>query len=418
MLLIYTSLQASASSFTECYSAKSYINGNSLTNQLNLHLIPFERLAQITEENLCQMYLPGKIVVAQIHYNDMSFPRAGQDEVYFIYKFNQEIIVTFQLDETDYRHIINKQNAMYELWYDVNLVRVNNSVNTIEHTKYNGTNCFQKVQLEYMIYEDIDINVKANNCAVKIDPALQVYLEFEVGLDKEQIPIYPCSSNCSQDEYSITSTQFNRISTYRIKKTSAIAVQLASFYSNFIQNRRLRITMNMTQTEQILSQQGHLIIFSLKIRIIARLTTHIQHCSQHLTQTVFKCSTETHSQISFCVTYQESQVYMSTCIYLMMQIRCTFKSRIISKSSMKTWVLRSKILMNPTRQETTTIQKSPRRQWWFHIWMLVDKQYTILLCITTHFMYLASTELFYIFTKQRLASITTSTTSQSVLPIW
>ncbi|CAL5987509.1 Conserved_hypothetical protein [Hexamita inflata] len=245
MLLIYTSLQASASSFTECYSAKSYINGNSLTYQLNLHLIPFERLVQITEENLCQMYLPGKIVVAQIHYDDLSFPRAGQDEVNFIYKFNQEIIVSFQLDEADYRYIIDKQNAMYELWYDVNLVKVNNSVNTIEHTKYNGTNCFQQIQLEYTIYEDIDINVIANNCEVRIDPALQVYLEFEVGLGKQQVPIFPCSQNCLQDEYSVTSTQFHHISIYRIKKTSYIAAQLASFYTNFIQNRRLRITMNL-----------------------------------------------------------------------------------------------------------------------------------------------------------------------------
>ncbi|CAL5976664.1 Conserved_hypothetical protein [Hexamita inflata] len=246
MLLFQIALQASAaSSFTDCYSAKSYINGNGLTYQLNLHLIPFERLAQITEENLCQMYLPGKIVVAQIHYDDMSFPRAGQDEVNFVYKFNKEVIVTFQLAETDYRHIIDKQNAMYELWYDVNLVRVNNSVNTIEHTKYNGTNCFQKVQMEYTIYGDIDINVKANNCAVKIDPMLQIYLEFEVELGKEHIPIYPCNSNCSQDEYSVTSTQFNRISIYRIKNTSATAAQLASFYSNFVQNRRLRITMNL-----------------------------------------------------------------------------------------------------------------------------------------------------------------------------
>ncbi|CAL6019887.1 Conserved_hypothetical protein [Hexamita inflata] len=246
MILVYTALQASvSSSFSECYSAKSYINGNDLTYQLNLHLIPFERLAQITDENLCKMYLPDKIVVAQIHYDDISFPIVGSSEVNFVYKFNKEQIVTFQLSPADYSHIKDKKNAMYELWYDVNLVKVNNSVNTIEHTKYNGTNCFQNAQMEYTVYGDIDINVIANNCAVKMDPALQVYLEFQSGLSNEQINIYPCTTGCSADEYQTSSTQFNTVTIYRIKKTAAIAAQLASFYEKFVENRRIRITMNL-----------------------------------------------------------------------------------------------------------------------------------------------------------------------------
>ncbi|CAL6020197.1 Conserved_hypothetical protein [Hexamita inflata] len=234
-----------SSSFSECFSAKSYINGNSVTNQLNLHLLPFERLDKITSENLCKMYLPGKVVVAQIHYDDTSFPRPGDAEVNFLYQFNQEIVVSFTLTPADYLHIMDKQNAMYELWYDVNLVKVNNSVNTIEHTKYNGTNCFQKVEILYTIYGDIDIKVAPNSCSVAIDPNLQVYLEFQEGLQNNQLPVYPCASNCAPNEYQASSTDFSQITLYRVKQSPSIASALQSFYSHFIENRNISITFNL-----------------------------------------------------------------------------------------------------------------------------------------------------------------------------
>ncbi|CAL6097828.1 Conserved_hypothetical protein [Hexamita inflata] len=245
MLLLCASIADDAISFSQCFSTLSYVNGNDLTKQLSLHLIPFEILDLITEENLCKIYLPGKTVVTQIHFDDVSFPKAGQVQAKFTYKYNQEIVVTFQLSPADYDHVMDKEHAMYELWYDVNLVKVNNSVNTIQRTRYNGTNCFQKVQMEYTVYGDIDINVIANNCDVKIDPALQVYLEFQSGLSNEKIPILPCTVGCSLSEYQTSSTLFNTITIYMIKKTAAIAAQLASFYEKFVENRRIRITMNL-----------------------------------------------------------------------------------------------------------------------------------------------------------------------------
>ncbi|CAL6042495.1 Conserved_hypothetical protein [Hexamita inflata] len=246
MLQLLYSIQASvSSSFSECFSVKSYINGNSVTNQLNLHLLPFERLDKITSENLCKMYLPGKVVVAQIHYDDTSFPRPGDAEVNFLYQFNQEIVVSFTLTPADYLHIMDKQNAMYELWYDVNLVKVNNSVNTIEHTKYNGTNCFQKVEILYTIYGDIDIKVAPNSCSVAIDPNLQVYLEFQEGLQNNQLPVYPCTINCASNEFQASSTDFSQITLYRVKQSPSIASALQSFYSHFIENRNISITFNL-----------------------------------------------------------------------------------------------------------------------------------------------------------------------------
>ncbi|CAL6020619.1 Conserved_hypothetical protein [Hexamita inflata] len=245
MIFVQIFMISVSSSFSECFSAKSHISGNDVTYQLNLHLIPFEKVSQITDENLCKMYLPGKIVVAFIHYDDISFPVPGGDEVNFIYKFNQEIIVTFKLSPANYAHVQDKQNAMYELWYDVNLVKVNNSVNTIEHTKYNGTGCFQNIQLEYTMYGDIDVLVAANSCNVPISANLQVYVEFQDGLTNSQLPIYPCTVNCDSTEFQLASPSFNQIHIYRITKTALNADLLQSFYNNFVNNRRIKVSLNL-----------------------------------------------------------------------------------------------------------------------------------------------------------------------------
>ncbi|CAL5983837.1 Conserved_hypothetical protein [Hexamita inflata] len=240
-----TLLKTVASSFSECFSARSYLNGNAGTYELTLHLLPFERLNKITSENLCKMYLPGKPVVTQLHFDDISFPRPGEDEVSFEYKFNVEIQVSFQLSETDYLHIADKQHAMFELWYDVNLVKVNGSVNSIEHTRFNGTGCFTRAEMEYTIYGDIDITVTPSNCKVALDANLEVYLEFQEGEANQQIPILPCTSGCQANEYQLSSSSFQDVKLYRVKKATADDAKLQSFYRRFVDNRLLPVSMNL-----------------------------------------------------------------------------------------------------------------------------------------------------------------------------
>ncbi|CAL6082287.1 Conserved_hypothetical protein [Hexamita inflata] len=246
-----------SSSFSDCFSAKSFIQGNTLTKQINLHLIPFERLQQITSENLCKMYLPGKIVVAQLHYDDISFPKLGQDEINFIYQFNKEIVVTFQLTDPDYNHVIEKQNVMYELWYDVNLVKVNNSINTIEHVKYNGTNCLKDISLKYTIYDDIDIIVTPNSCNIDFTHSVNIYLNYVVENVNKQIQIPPCSTNCVDGQYNSSSLSFKDITIYRIKKTQA-ATELQEFYNYYVDNRMISISLTinfLTNGVQTILQQ-------------------------------------------------------------------------------------------------------------------------------------------------------------------
>ncbi|CAL6005546.1 Conserved_hypothetical protein [Hexamita inflata] len=244
-IFVITLLKSQSSSFSECFSAKSYLSGSASTYELTLHLLPFEYLNRITSENLCKMYLPGKPVITQLHFDDTSFPRPGEDEISFIYKFNTEIQVTFQLSKNDYLHIADKQNAMFELWYDVNLVKVNGSVNSIEHTKFNGTGCFKRAEMKYTIYGDIDITVIPNNCKVTLDTNLQVYIEFQEGDANEQIPILPCTSGCQANEYQISSTSFEDVKVYRVKKATADDAKLQSFYKHFVDNRLLTVSINM-----------------------------------------------------------------------------------------------------------------------------------------------------------------------------
>ncbi|CAL5986664.1 Conserved_hypothetical protein [Hexamita inflata] len=243
MLIIIISIQ-DAQSFSECFSALSYFRGNSVTYELQLHLLPFEDLEKITSQNLCQIYLPGKDVITKIHYNDISFPKVGEAPVKFVYQYNQEIIVSFQLTQADYNQIKNKQNAMYELWYDVNLIKVNNSVGNIQHTKFNGTGCFSDISMVYTIYGDIDINVVPNDCVVDFS-ASQIFFAYTTTTSNIYIPIYSCTSGCQEGEYNATSLNFQDITIYRVKKTAPLTSKFEDFYKAYIDNRMIVISLNI-----------------------------------------------------------------------------------------------------------------------------------------------------------------------------
>ncbi|CAL6048530.1 Conserved_hypothetical protein [Hexamita inflata] len=248
MLFISITLLVSSDSFTECFSSASYIKGDYVNNILYLHLLPFEELNLITVNNLCQNYLPGKNVIASLYFNDIYFPLDAEPLHIFKYVYNKEIILEFQLSQANYLHIVDKQNAMYQLMYDVDLIKVNNSVNSIQHTMYNGTNCFSSIYMSYTIYGDIQFNVAPNDCQVVFDANLEVYFEYNYEGVNHQITIPPCSSNCEASEYQTSSTTFNAISIYNMKKTVANTQQFVDFYEDFINNRILDMTLNLKTT--------------------------------------------------------------------------------------------------------------------------------------------------------------------------
>ncbi|CAL6030615.1 Conserved_hypothetical protein [Hexamita inflata] len=225
-------------SFTDCFSTLSYIHGDALSSTLTLHLLPFESLTLITDQNMCKNYLIGKIIQVFIHYDDISFPLSASTPAYFPYVYNVEQIVTFQLTPVDYAHIYSKQDAMYELWYDINLVKVNNSIDRIEHTIHNGTGCFSYIQLIYTLHGDMQIISTPNDCFVDFS-TVQIIFQYHWDGVNKQIQIQPCTQYCDANEFQTTSSQFNAINVYKV----SYSAQVEEFYQAFIKNRLLTIQL-------------------------------------------------------------------------------------------------------------------------------------------------------------------------------
>ncbi|CAL6092993.1 Conserved_hypothetical protein [Hexamita inflata] len=251
MILINILTTSTSSSFSECFSAKSYLSGNSISYELTLNLLPFERLNLITEQNLCQMYLPGKTVVVQLHFDDISFPTAGQ-EISFVYKFNESIKVSFKLSPTDYSHIYSKQNAMYELWYDVNLRRT---------------------------------------CVVPLNSDSEVFIEYQVNGSVEQIPFQPCTNDCDPDEYTDVSTSYDQIYIYNILYSNSNQDVISKFYSNFINDRRIPI------------------YFVIKYRINGMISTITQRIYYYYAVDTLGCTVDD-NYFFLCGTLNDHELYM------------------------------------------------------------------------------------------------------------
>ncbi|CAL6030523.1 Conserved_hypothetical protein [Hexamita inflata] len=231
--------------FKTCFSPRSYLRGNTLTNELTMHLIPFDHIDQINDYNQCKTALDKMNVLIYLHFDTVSFPRPADPKVYFRYQFNTPIDVVFPLSDADYNSILDKPTAVFELRYDISYVIVNGSVSIVEHTKYNGTGCFADIQMVYDMYGDIDILTTPNNCYVDFAAGVTVSFEYTYKSQNKQIPIYSCTSGCVEGEYNATSLIFQDITTYRVKKTPGLATKFADFYTAFADNRLIKTSLNI-----------------------------------------------------------------------------------------------------------------------------------------------------------------------------
>ncbi|CAL6079130.1 Conserved_hypothetical protein [Hexamita inflata] len=231
--------------FKTCFSPRSYIRGNTLTNELTLHLIPFDHIDQINDYNQCKTALDKMNVLIYLHFDTVSFPRPADPKVYFRYQFNTPIDVVFPLSDADYNSILDKPTAVFELRYDISYVIVNGSVSIVEHTKYNGTGCFSGIQMVYDMYGDIDILTTPNNCYVNFAAGVTVSFDYTYKSQNKQIPIYSCTSGCVEGEYNSTTLNFQDITTYRVKKTPALAAKFADFYTAFVDNRLIKMSFSI-----------------------------------------------------------------------------------------------------------------------------------------------------------------------------
>ncbi|CAL6030515.1 Conserved_hypothetical protein [Hexamita inflata] len=243
--LIQTFSDVAQQTFKTCFSPRSYLRGNTLTSELTLHLIPFDHIDQINDYNQCKTALDKMNVQAYLHFDTVSFPKPADPKIYFTYLFNKEIEVVFPLSDADYNSILDKPTAVFELRYDISYVIVNGSVSIVEHTKYNGTGCFADIQMVYDMYGDIDILTTPNNCYVDFAAGVTISFEYTYNSQNKQIPIYSCTTGCIDGEYNSTTLNFQDIKTYRVKKMPALATKFADFYSAFISNRLIKISINI-----------------------------------------------------------------------------------------------------------------------------------------------------------------------------
>ncbi|CAL6074168.1 Conserved_hypothetical protein [Hexamita inflata] len=233
--------------FKSCFSPRSFLRGNMLTNQLTLNMIPFDHIDEIQDYNQCRTALDKMNVLAYLYFDDVRFPLPGKPLVYFKYSFNTVQQITFNLTGPDYLSIMNKRSAVFELRYDTNYVIVNSSVATIEHTKYNGTGCFQNIFMNYTIYGDLDIVVEPHNCQVNLDTAY-VYFDYYFNNQNIEITIPACTANCVNNQYNQSASLFTNTFIYKLKRTVGNAALVDEFYSRYIENHTLEIFLNIKST--------------------------------------------------------------------------------------------------------------------------------------------------------------------------
>ncbi|CAL6009974.1 Conserved_hypothetical protein [Hexamita inflata] len=231
--------------FKSCFSPRSFLRGNIQTNQLTLHMIPFEHIDEVKEYNQCKTALDKMNVQVFLHFDSVSFPRANEPQVYFKYAYNQETQVVFKVPDADYAAIVNKRTAVFELRYDITYVIVNSSVAAIEHTKYNGTGCFADIAMKYTMYGDIELLATPNECVVNFAAGVTVSFDYTSGSQNKQIPVRACTAQCQDGEYNASSTNFVEISLYRVRKEDVDAQLLSDFYAAFVANRLVKVSLNL-----------------------------------------------------------------------------------------------------------------------------------------------------------------------------
>ncbi|CAL6010016.1 Hypothetical_protein [Hexamita inflata] len=140
---------------------------------------------------------------------------------------------------------MDKPTTVFELRYDISYVIVNSSVQIVEHTKYNGTGCLSTIAMKYNIYGDIDILTYPNNCKVDFAAGVSLSFIYTSGSQNKEIPIYSCTSECVDGEYNSTSLNFQDITIYREKKTLVLTQKFTEFYTAFIKNRLIKMSLSL-----------------------------------------------------------------------------------------------------------------------------------------------------------------------------
>ncbi|CAL6045899.1 Conserved_hypothetical protein [Hexamita inflata] len=214
------SLQAGTSTFKQCFSPASSIQGNRLTRRMTLTLQPNSLMNLIPSDNMCNV-LNNKQSVAQIQLFSQVNGIITLPNIPFTYQFNKSISLTYQFPSmVDYDKTLDVTNAGYSVLLD-NEYQITGSVASIYHVRSNQTSCFSSSSFIYAYMAQIFMfEVQPVFCdVVNFTP----FMEFLIDGVWEEIEIQPLEIGSTYNDgqsYAKDITEFQNIKYYIIDTAS------------------------------------------------------------------------------------------------------------------------------------------------------------------------------------------------------
>ncbi|CAL6045977.1 Conserved_hypothetical protein [Hexamita inflata] len=215
-------LSLQVSTFKQCFSPASSIQGNRLTRRMTLTLVPNPLMNLIPDDNMCKV-LDNKQSVAQILLQSPANGVITLPDIPFTYHFNESISLTYRFPSlADYDKTLDVTNAGYSVLLD-NEYQIQGSVSSIFHVRSNQTSCFSSSSFIYSYSGPVYIfQVEPVFCHVQ---NFTPFLQFLIDGVWEEIEIRPLdvgSPYYDGQTYATDVTDFQKIKYYTIDIKSNI----------------------------------------------------------------------------------------------------------------------------------------------------------------------------------------------------
>ncbi|CAL6046001.1 Conserved_hypothetical protein [Hexamita inflata] len=215
-------LSLQVSTFKQCFSPASSIQGNRLTRRMTLTLISNPLMDMIPNDNMCKV-LDNKQSVAQILLQSPANGVITLPDIPFTYHFNESISLTYRFPSlADYDKTLDVTNAGYSVLLD-NEYQIQGSVSSIYHVRSNQTSCFSSSSFIYTFIGPVyRFKVEPVFCDVR---NFTPFMEFLIDGVWEQVEIRPLevgSPYYDGQTYANDVMDFQRINYYTIDTKSNI----------------------------------------------------------------------------------------------------------------------------------------------------------------------------------------------------
>ncbi|CAL6033218.1 Conserved_hypothetical protein [Hexamita inflata] len=209
-------LSLQVSTFKQCFSPASSVQGNRLTRRMTLTLLPNPLMNMIPNDNMCKV-LDSKQSVIQILLQSPANGVITLPNIPFTYQFNKTISLTYQFPSLeDYDKTLDVTNAGYSVLLD-NEYNISGSVSSVFHVRSNQTSCFSSSSFIYSYSGPVFMfQVEPVFCDLK---TFTPFLQFLIDGVWEEIQIRPLDVGSPYNDghtYANDVTEFQNIKFYTI----------------------------------------------------------------------------------------------------------------------------------------------------------------------------------------------------------